>query len=159
MQLTWQSLVLHLINIVVLYVLLRVLLYKPIVKFIRKRKDEYARREQSVAEREESVSEREAEASAVLDASQAKGEQLAAEEVAAAQAKARAILEEANEKADRLIQRAQAEIEQERRVMRESLQEETVSLAVKISEKVIAKNLSDEDNRAFIRKCLSEEQK
>ena len=157
MNITWQSFVLHLFNIVVLYLLVWFLLYKPISNYMKKRKEGYQNERDAIKGREDGVARREEESDIFLRNARDKGRKIADQEIEAVKQKAKTILDNAQQEAEQLISHARNEMEEERTVMREELRKDAVEMAVRIAEKIIVKNFDDEDNKAFIDKCLKEE--
>ena len=120
-----QQILLHLFNLILLFAILYVLLYKPVHDFMEKREEEYRKREQDTkdaldkanelkAEYENKLSEADREAAAKRAEISAQAESAREKIISDAHIKADEIVDDARNKAqkehDRLMARAQAEI-------------------------------------------------
>ncbi|MDD4715409.1 MAG: F0F1 ATP synthase subunit B [Oscillospiraceae bacterium] len=150
MDLQPVDIIIHIINIIVLFLLLRLLVYKPVRKYMLSR-EEKIKNEMNEADqyRQESVSlKKQYEASmtgakdklskAMRDQQQ-KAEKEAGDIIAGAKTKAASIEEQA---------RAQAE-EEKRRAVR-SMNEEITNLALDMASKILRREVRLEDNRALV---------
>ena len=144
------DLVINIINIVILFLVARALLYKPVKRFLEQRK-EAVEKTQRDAELKLSEAEKEKERYARLTAKNAEySEKKRAEAEAHAREQAQKILDEANEKAKQITERSREEAEKERRQMLDDARESIGALAVDISQKILEREVSDEDNRRII---------
>lgn len=145
----WQTLI-SLLNLVLLFLIVKHFLYKPVKKVLAKRQAEleehYTTAEKAEADAkadrlawEERLSGANAEADAIL--------QNATE---LAHSRGDAIVSEAREKADGIVRVAQNEAELERRRATESVKREIVEVSGAIAEKMLEREVNVEDHRKLI---------
>ncbi len=145
----WQILI-SLLNLVLLYLIVKHFLYKPVKNVLAKRQAELEEHytaaekaeEDAKADRlawEEKLSGANAEADAII--------QNAAE---LAHSRSDAIVSEAREKADGIVRVAQNEAELERRRATESVKREIVEVSGAIAEKMLEREVKLDDHRKLI---------
>lgn len=159
MELYPLDIVIHIINIAVLYLLLRSLLYRPVSAYLGARS---ARIEEELAtaqktrqqadevkrQLEERLESAEEEARAIVR----KEEEKAAEESAR-------LLADARKGADEIMAAAAGRIVQEKALAMSSMREETAQLATEIAARILRREVSLEDNRAVVSNFFSEMEK
>ena len=159
MELYPLDIVIHIINIAVLYLLLRSLLYRPVSAYLGARS---ARIEEELAtaqktrqqadevkrQLEERLESAEEEARAIVR----KEEEKAAEESAR-------LLADARKGADEIMAAAAGRIAQEKARAMSSMREETAQLATEIAARILRREVSLEDNRAVVSNFFSEMEK
>lgn len=159
MELYPLDIVIHIINIAVLYLLLRSLLYRPVSAYLGARS---ARIEEELAtaqktrqqadevkrQLEERLESAEEEARAIVR----KEEEKAAEESAR-------LLADARKGADEIMAAAAGRIAQEKALAMSSMREETAQLATEIAARILRREVSLEDNRAVVSNFFSEMEK
>lgn len=139
------DIVLNLLSIIILFVLLKVLLYKPAKKILDARKERIAK-EKADAENavNEALSMKEEYEKTLTNA-----ESLAAAEadriLAEARRKANEIVNEAEERAETVLSLAESKIMAERQAAKKSMERDTVALALNIAEKILERRVSDSD--------------
>jgi F-type H+-transporting ATPase subunit b len=150
------SLALHMLNALILFVAIRIFLYKPIRKFLRQR-------EESVAQTLKNADTSAKEADLLLAQSREEllGAQNAATETIAqsakrAQGSADEILAGAKAQAEEILLKARQEAEQIRLAAKEAMAEEASSLAVAIASKVLEREVTLQDNKKLIEEFLEE---
>jgi len=152
---TWTFLI-QIINIIVLFLILRKLLYKPVTDLLEKRKEDIknniseAERQRAEAmelkaKYEEYISRMKEEAEEIIRNASKKGEERKEE-----------IIKEAKEEAERIIARARLEITREKEKALAELKEEVVNLAIMSATKVIEKNLDEAKHRELIKNFINE---
>ena len=145
----WQILI-SLINLVLLFFIIKKFLFKPVKNILAKRQDEInsqydaadqarAEAEQSRVAYEEKLSGAKSEADAILQS-------------AADNAKFRGdkIIAEAQQTADGIIRRAETEAELERKKAIDGIKQEIVSVSGALAEKMIEREINTDDHRALI---------
>ncbi len=149
-------LVVFIINFVILFVLLRIFLYKPVLKMLDERakraketmelaeatKKEY---EQSKGEVQKQIEKGRHEAQAVIAQALQTGERLKEES-----------REEATKQAQVIIDRTRAELESEREKIVDGLRKEFVEISISAAEKVIKETLDKEKHRKLIEETLQQ---
>ncbi len=154
MGITWSSILLHFVALVILTVGLYLLLFKPVKKMIRERQEKVKKIEKENADLNEEVKELKASSERVL--SEAKKEAAAVHEsaVKAAGEQADGIVGEAKAKAKALVERTEAEMEGERKKLRSDMEKQIADVSLLVAEKVIGRSISHEDNKRLIEESL-----
>ena len=150
-----RDILLHIVNTLILFVAIRLLVYKPVRKFMN------ARTERVQAQMDEAAA-REAEAKQALEDANAQREEAArlavmaqAESAEQARASAAETVEEARRQAEDIVAAAQAEADAQRRAAQADIQAQALSMAVEIAEKMIGRELQNKDNDALAREFLT----
>ena len=144
------DLIINLVNIVILVILVRVLLYKPVKKFLDARKERLKEAEEKAAAREaEALKSKEEYDTLISDAEKlkAKAETEAREE---ARSISDSIIKKANEQADELLAKTREKAKREHDEMIESAKGELTEIALEMAEKVLGREVTDEDNKRII---------
>ena len=137
-------------NLIILYLFLRKILFKPVKNMIDSRQEEIDSMYKNAEDSEKSA--------AILKAEYEKKIELAEDECAdllkAAQRKAQLreeeILREANEKAARTLERADEEIELEKRKIINEAKDRVSDMAVEIAAAIIERDVSGEEHKSLI---------
>lgn len=156
LDLSPQNFALTIINLIVLYVLLRLLLFKPVNNLLEQRREKVhadldnARKDREEAQRlleehRQLVADNKAEAAKIIDAA-----------VGQAEARKDEIIAQAGQEALALLQRAKDEIALERVKVLQELRADISGLAVAIAEKTLARTLTPQDQQAFFNAVLEE---
>ena len=144
-------------NIIILFILLRIFLFKPVSKMMNERtqsiqKDiddaEKARQEAEELRRQysDTISEAKEEASRII---------MQAHDDAATERSN--IIQKSHEEADEIVSAASETIENERRRVLQQAQSQIADLAIEAASKIVGENLDDEKNRKLVDAFLSEE--
>jgi len=149
-------LVVFIINFIVLFILLRLFLYKPVLKML----DERAKRtkdamelaeatkkefEQAKAEVQKQIDKGRQEAQAIITQAMQVGERLKEES-----------RQEATKQAQTIVDRTRSELETERGKIVDGLRREFADIAISAAEKVIKETLDKEKHRKLIEETLQE---
>lgn len=151
------SLAFHILNFLVVLVILRLVLYRPILRMFAERRE---RIRSSLAEAE-SVREQAAEERARLEAQLAEERQSSQERLREAVAKseeaAQRRLAEASAEAEQIVARARAEADDERRQALAGMHAEIAELALLAAQRLLHEELDDERHRALVSRFLEED--
>ena len=144
------------VNFVVLLVILRLVLYKPVLRMLDERR-ERIREGLSAAERgREQAEQANRDAQAQIDAARREGQQI----VAQAQQVALRLQEDARQQAQRqgeaMLERARSEIQLERDAAIAELRREFADLTIAAAEKVIGQSLDRAAHQRLIEQALAE---
>jgi F-type H+-transporting ATPase subunit b len=145
-------------NIIILFVLLKIFLFKPINKMknartqsIQKDIDDAAKAKQEAEELrqqyEGSISEAKEEANRIIMKAHDDAETERAR-----------IIQSSHEEADEIVNSASETIENERRRVLQQAQSQIADLAIEAASKIVGANLDDEKNRRLVDEFLSEEE-
>lgn len=149
-------LVVFVINFIVLFILLRLFLYKPVLKML----DERARRTQEGMELAEATKKEFEQARVEVQKQIEKGRQEAQAIIAQALQTGERLKEEsrgeATKQAQVIIDRTRGELESEREKIVGSLRKEFVDIAISAAEKVINETLDKKKHRKLIEETLQQ---
>ncbi len=152
-------LITQIVNFIILLVLLRVLLYKPMLNMLNSRKQkiqeslEYAEQVKRDAANQQKEFERKLE-------DQRREMQASAQAASQVGEKEReAILAQAREEARKLVEQAKGQIEYERRQMMADLHDEVVRLSLLAAQKVIGQSLDDQTHRKLVSDFIAQADK
>lgn len=148
MELYPLDILIHIVNIVVTYILLRMLLYKPVRKFM----DERAAKIEHQMEHARLLEQAAAEGKTAYEAQIADSEQKARELIREGEQKAlfaaEGITKTANEQAAQIVAEAKQKALEEKKRAMEGMQEEVAEVATQIAGQILKREVSLEDNRA-----------
>jgi F-type H+-transporting ATPase subunit b len=144
------------VNFIVLYVLLRIFLYKPVLKML----DERARRTKEGMDLAEATKKEYEQAKSEVQKQIEKGRQEGQAIVAQAMQVGERLKEESRQEATKqaqvIIDRARSELQAERDKIIENLRREFVNISIAAAEKVIKETLDKERHRKLIEETLRE---
>jgi F-type H+-transporting ATPase subunit b len=151
-----SALIAQLVNFLILFALLYMFAYKPILRMF----DERARRIKESVEQADQVKEQAAQAEEEnrkkLEAAAREGQEAIARAMRAGEESRQRAQEEAREEAAALLEKARADIQREREEVIGEVRQEFAGLAVSAAEKVIEKSLDEEAHRELIEKVLED---
>ncbi|MDD4658226.1 MAG: F0F1 ATP synthase subunit B [Eubacteriales bacterium] len=144
------------VNLIVLFLILRKLLWKPVSAFLEKRRQlinadlDNAKQDREEAQRlleehRQLVAENKQEAAKIIDNA-----------VRQADMRKEEIIAQAGQEAAAMLERAKAEIAQEQVKVMEELRADISNLAVTVAEKMLARNLTAQDQEAIFTAVLEE---
>lgn len=147
-------LVVFCVNFIILFVLLRIFLYKPVLKVL----DERAQRTKEAMELAEATKQEYGEARAEVQKQIEKGRQEAQTIITQAMQLGERLKEESRQEATKqaqvILERTRIELGAEREKIVEDLRREFVSIAILAAEKVIKETLDKEKHRKLIEETL-----
>lgn len=150
MNLNPADIVLHLVNILVLYALLRLLLYRPVRKFMDARSSRVQAQLDEAAAINAKAKESQTEYARRLAAVEEEAHDKLIESNRAAGEAAAAIAASAKAEAQTILDKAQAEADQQRLDIQRQVRPQIAGMAVEIAEKLLSREVREEDNRAII---------
>ncbi len=140
----------HALNLVILFLLLRTFLYKPVSKFMAEREAKFQReREQIDASREEANSLK-AKYETSMKNAKLDAEHLAEERRKSAERDAEELHKKAKQDVQELLTDAMNQAMAEREGMLSDLKTQTAELAVDIAEKILEREVKQEDHERII---------
>lgn len=149
------DLLINIASIVVLFLIVRKLVYKPVKKFMTARSERVAGAEEEANRRAAEAAAQKEEYEQKLAALETDKQQAVRESEEAARAAAQKILAAAQEKADSIVNGAQKKGQEAYDKRLEAGQDEIIDLSVDISSKLLARNISDDDNRRLAEEFLA----
>ncbi len=149
----WNMLI-YLANFVILFVALYLLLFKPVKKFMNKRREGLEKVSEENKKLSEEVESMKAEYDHLIaDAKQglAKANEQAK---AVAEKRSQEIVEEANRQARSIMTKAKAEIESEKVRAENEIKGQVAELSIEVARKIIGKNIDAKTNSKLIEESL-----
>lgn len=140
----------HIINFVLLCVLLRLILYKPVKKFLDARRDKIAADQQKTQQDLEEAEELHKKYDVALREADAEASKRVKDSVAQARQEAESILEHARSEAQDMLAKARADIERERKQAISDMRNDLATMAVEMASQVLAREVSVKDNQDII---------
>jgi F-type H+-transporting ATPase subunit b len=146
----------QIINFIILFGLLYLVAYKPIMRML----DERSRKIKESMEQTEHIKQQaeraEEEAAKRIDAAAREGQEMVARAVRTGDEVKKEAQQQARDEAEALIARAQAEIQRERDEAIDDLRQEFADITIKAAGKVIDRTLDKKAHREIIEKVLDE---
>jgi F-type H+-transporting ATPase subunit b len=140
----------HVLNVIILFVLLRLLIYKPVLKFMKNRENGFANKVDELDEREKQLIQQKEEYETMMADAHNQAASIITKSNELARDHAREIVDNAKEQARDMVLRAKREIEAEKAQARVDMRTEIAEMSIQIAEKVLAREVSLEDNRKII---------
>jgi F-type H+-transporting ATPase subunit b len=150
----WWEILLHVVNLIILILFLKMLVYKPVMKAIRERQEKLSQMEQDNKQFAKEAEEMNAKKEEIFDETRKKAEYITLDATKQAEQRSKEIANEAKAKADAMINRAQKDIENQKAKMQQEVKEEVSDLAVDIAGKILEREVSKQDNQKIIDESL-----
>lgn len=150
MEINLFDIVQHIINIVVLYILIRALLYNPVNDFIQKRKEKQDKQQKELDEALVAAKESETQSKQWLSDTQVKTQQLIDEKKAYAEQVAAKTIEDAKLEAAHIIEEAHERIKEDRQKAQDGFVDQTANVAVELAKNILNREIKQEDNQSLI---------
>lgn len=144
------DIVIHIINIVVLFLLLRLLIYKPVRNFMSEREDKISKQLNDAQAAHQEVETMQLQCSAQLNEAKEQASQVVRNSEEKASKAADSILEGARKEAGSILENARKQAEEDRRRAIASMQEEVANLAMEMAGRILRREVRLEDNRAVV---------
>ena len=131
------TIVLTIINVLVGFLVIKFLLYKPLIKMIHKRQEALNAELDAAAKAKEEADKVVAESKKTIDDAKSQAAQILEEARENAGKTTEAVIEKANEEAAKILERAEDDCARMKRVALENMKDDITDLAVEIAEHVI----------------------
>jgi F-type H+-transporting ATPase subunit b len=155
MTFQWIDIVEHILNIVVLFVILRALVYKPVLNFMKKREQGFEKQRQDINQEMENAQKLKGEYEASLSGAKNEAQETIREGVQRADAAAKEILEKAEQEGKAMLAQSREQAQREQREVETAMKSEVTALAVGLASKILEREISIEDNREIIEEYFS----
>ncbi|MBE6537145.1 MAG: F0F1 ATP synthase subunit B [Ruminococcaceae bacterium] len=142
------------INLVILYVFLKKLLFKPVKNMIDSRQKEIDDMYSDAENAKQSANEMKAEYEEKISSADAESEEILRRAVRRAELREEEILKEADKKAARIMERAEEQIELEKKRAVNDVKDEVSSIALGIAEAVIERDIDKNDHNSLIEEFI-----
>jgi len=151
----WQILI-SLLNLVLLFLLLKKFLYAPVKKILEKREREIEESYHSARKSQEEADESRKMWQEKLSAAEEEAQEILQGATEHARHRGDKMIAEAREKANGLIRLAQSEVALERKKAEEGIKKEIVEVSGALAEKMLEREIRTEDHRNLIDSFLNE---
>ncbi len=150
------TIVFTLINTLIIFLIFRIFLYKPVCKILEKRKQLAAAEIAEAKKAKEDAEKAQQEYTARLENAKSEAAEIIRSANARAQKREEEILAEATQKAADIRQKAEESIERDKQRALNEVKDEISEIVVMAAQKVVEKEISVEDNEEIISKFLEE---
>ncbi len=151
-----RTLLLQVVNFLILIVLLSRFLYKPLTQFLATRAEGIKRSLEEAKAAREAAAQAQQEYEARIAATRREAATLREAAVREVEEERQRLLKASRDEAARLVTEAKAQIEQEVKRAKAELREEVVGLALGVTERLIARSLTAEDQRRLAEQVAQE---
>lgn len=151
-----KDLLINILNIIILFVIVKALVYKPVKKFLDARTKRINDAKNEMEEKTKQAQKKLDEYNAMLAESKDRRAEIIGEAERTAKENSVKITGNAKESARAIIAKAQSDIEAEHTAMLNSLQGEVAGLAVDISKQILKREFNDDDNLKIAESFFSE---
>lgn len=145
-----RQVVLHVINVVIVFLVLRKLLYKPISKFMQSRSDRIADQIEEAAKKESEAEQLKSRYDEMVGNSHILTAEFIEKSKAAADEQAKKIVLNAQANASEIMYRSKKDVQLLRSKAKEEMRGEITEMAVQIARKILKREVSAEDNKEII---------
>lgn len=140
----------HIANILILFVLLRLILYKPVRKFMVERSERIQKQVEEAAAAEKAMLEEKARYEKMIAETDENVRQMLKEGEKQALSNADKIINEAKLQADKILNDAKLQAQAETLKTMENIQDQIADVAVEIAGKILSREVKVEDNQEFV---------
>lgn len=145
----WHILI-SLANLVILFLIVKKFLYKPVQKLFAKRQADLEHQYAAADAAEQQALAHKAAWEQKLQSANAEADAILQEAADTAKRRAEQIVEEADRRAEGITRRAEAEAELERQKATEGIKREIVEVSAALAEKMLEREVNTDDHRAMI---------
>lgn len=151
----WQ-IVISLFNLVILFLILKKFLFKPVTAILEKRQKELEAQYLAAENAESEAQADRAKWEATLAGARAEADSILSAATESARYRSDKIIAEANERAEGIVSEARVEAELTYKKAKEGIRREIVEVSEALTEKLIMREITTEDHRALIDAFLDE---
>ena len=145
----WQILI-SLINLALLFLILKKFLFKPVTRVLERRQSELDEQYGAAEEAEARARENERAFEEKLSHAQEEADAILSNAAENAKRRSEQLLKEAEARADGMLRAAENEIELQRKKAESAMKKEIVEVSHALAEKLLSRELSEDDHRAAI---------
>ena len=153
-----KDLIINIINIIILFVIVRGLAYKPVKKFLDARKERVAKELSDAAAAKQTAEEEALKYKELTEKSKAEGTEIINEAERTAKQSAAEIIASAKQSAAEITEKARENAKREREAQVASMKDEIAELAFDISRQVLSREVTDGDNMRIADSCFEKYQ-
>ena len=151
----WQ-IVISFVNLVILFLILKKFLFKPVTAILEKRRNELEAQYKAAELAENTANANRLEWENTLAGAKAEADAILESATANAKFRSDKIIAEATERAEGIVSEAKTEAELTYKKAKDGIRREIVEVSSVLTEKLLAREISDDDHRAMIDAFLEE---
>lgn len=148
------SILLHVMNAALLFVVLYFLLYKPVHRYMQSRRDGIQAELEDAQAKQQAATEAQEASQKKLAEAEAEASRTIAASAQQAQQRAQEILDHTQDQAAEIVEHAHTEAESVARLAKEAMQDQTAELAVSMTEKLLKQKVADANHDELIHELL-----
>lgn len=145
----WHILI-SLINLVLMFLLVKKFLYKPVKKMMKERQDAVDRQYADAEKAKQNAEETERQWNEAMLSAKDQADDILARATEQADLRGKQMIAEATEKADGIVRRAENQAELEKKKAKAEIKQEIVSVSTAIAEKILEREITSTDHDALI---------
>ena len=151
----WQ-IVVSLCNLVILFLIVKKFLYKPVCKMLKDREELLAKQKDEARQCLEDAQSTKAELEEQLATAEVRADEILAEASAQAERRREKIAEEARAEAEAIVTQAKNEAELAKKQAEEEIKTQIVEVSFALGEKLIEREIKEEDHHQLIDSFISQ---
>ena len=151
----WQILI-SLLNLTLLFFILKKFLFKPVQSILEKRQNELSRQYEAAQEAEDSANESREKWETTLAGAKSEADRILATATENARFRSDKIISEAEARAEVIVNEAKAEAALTEKKAKDVIRTEIVTISGQLTEKLLAREINEDDHRAMIDAFLEE---
>ncbi len=151
----WESIVSHLIALLILTIGLYILLFRPVKRMIQERQEKIKKIEKENADLNAEVKHMKDSTSTVLSEAKKEAAIIHENAVKVANQKADDIVAEARKQAKSLVERTEQELDEERNNLQDDIEKQITDVSLAVAEKILSRKITPEDDKKLIADCLA----
>ena len=146
----FPMILIYIANVIILFLLLKKILHKPITNYLKKREDKIADQLDHAAQAEKDADDLKLKYQQLIEQAQTEAAKIIEESRGLANEQFEETVSSAKLQAKDIIERALREIDNEKRAAQNEMRTQITDMAMKIASKVLEREISLEDNRNII---------
>ncbi len=150
---TW-TLIFTWVNLFILFLIMKKLLFKPVTKMLEQRENEVSSMYEKAESAQKNAEQLEGEYTQKLSEAKEEAQRIMKDATDAANKKGEQIVSDAQQKASAAIAKAQREIEREKLSAVSEIKKDIASIAVSVAEKVIEKDINEKDYERLVEEFI-----
>ena len=151
----WQILI-SLCNLVILFLLIKKFLYKPVRKMLAKRQAELDERYKNAEDAEKNALKNKEEWEQKIETVQDSADEMIKKAKKDAEKQSDKIIANAKDKADDIVRQAQTDAQLERQKAEDSIKNEIVDVSTRLTEKMLTRKLDEDEHHNLINAFIEE---
>ena len=140
----------HVVNVVILFFFLRWLLYKPVVKFLKKREEKFSVQANDLETREKDVEEQKNKYEALMKGSKEEAAGIIKTSTETANSRANDIIMNAQNEAQAMLLKTQKDIDERKAQAVVELKSDIADMACDLAARILKREINEEDNKGII---------